>query len=77
MNVCIVCHPLVVIVPPVELVDTPSDPSVAYDMITIPLQPFHQVTYQSLAPQPQLPVLFAQLSQALLCQLIQPFHHNE
>lgn len=77
MNVCIVCHPLVVIVPPVEEGDIQSLPFVAYEIITTQLQPVHQVTYQSLAPQPQLPVLFAQLSQALLCQLIQPFHHNE
>ncbi len=33
---CIVCHPLVVIVPPVELVETPSLQSVAYEIITIP-----------------------------------------
>ena len=37
VNVCMVCPPLVVIVPPVELVDTPSLPSVAYDIITTQL----------------------------------------
>lgn len=42
MNVWIVCPPLVVIVPPVEEVDTQSLQSVAYDIITIPLHPLHQ-----------------------------------
>ena len=38
-KVCIVCPPLVVIVPPVELGDTPSEPSVAYEMTTTPEPP--------------------------------------
>ena len=42
---CIVCHPLEVIVPPVELVETPSLPSVAYEMITIPEPPTSPVVF--------------------------------
>lgn len=71
VNVCIVCDPLVVIVPPVELVETPSDPSVAYDMITIPLHPDHPLlpAYQPPPPQPVFAVQFCGDT-----PLSQPFH---
>lgn len=41
VNVWIVCQPLVVIVPPVDVGDTPSLPSVAYDIISKPLPPLY------------------------------------
>ena len=49
VNVCIVCPPEVVFVPPVELGETQSDPSVAYEIITIPL---HQVHHTHIAAHP-------------------------
>lgn len=49
VNVWIVCPPLVVIVQPVELVETQSDQSVAYDIITTHFHQVHPV------PQFQLP----------------------
>lgn len=55
VNVCIVCHPLVVIVPPVDVLDTPSDPSVAYEIITTHEPPVpHEPDPQP--PQPPQPV---------------------
>ena len=57
VNVCIVCHPLVVIVPPVEDVETPSDPLVAYEIITIPDHQAAQVVLtEPPPPQPEFAV---------------------
>jgi len=56
VNVWIVCHPLVVIVPPVEEVDTPSLPSVAYEIITTQEPPLAPVKFHCPAPQPPPPV---------------------
>lgn len=58
MKVCIVCPPLVVIVPPVEEGDTPSLQSVAYEIITIPVQPAHHTCVPAAPPHPPHP-LFA------------------
>ena len=54
VKVCIVFPPDVVTVPPVEDVETPSLPSVAYAMITTPSPPFPLVT--DLPPPPPPPV---------------------
>lgn len=45
VNVWIVCPQIVVIVPPVEVGDTPSEPSVAYETITTPLHPTSPVVF--------------------------------
>lgn len=51
VNVCIVCPPDVVIVPPVDVLETPSEPSVAYEIITIPEPHTSQVVLTD-APEP-------------------------
>lgn len=59
MNVWIVCQPLVVIVPPVEVGETQSLPFVAYEIITTQSQPLPPVAL--LLPPPPQPNQFVQL----------------
>lgn len=59
VNVCIVCPPLVVIVPHVELVDIQSLQSVAYDTITIPLHQLYHAVEAALDAPPQPQPVFA------------------
>jgi hypothetical protein len=81
VNVCIVCPPEVVFVPPVELGETQSDPSVAYEIIIIPSLPspplYVVVSLRDLAPLPQLPyvVAFAPF-QGLPLHQSPPTHHS-
>lgn len=53
-KVCMVCPPLVVIVPPVEDGEIQSDPFVAYETITTPL-PHFGVDLKDVAPPPPQP----------------------
>lgn len=55
VNVCIVCQPLVVIVHPVDVGSTQSLPSVAYDIITIPLHHAHHPRDDAPPPHPHPP----------------------
>lgn len=72
VNVCIVCPPLVVIVPPVELGEIQSEPLVAYEIIIIPLQPVpHQF---KLFHHPHHPPKFA--VPLLQTQVLLQFHHH-
>lgn len=59
VNVWIVCHPFVVIVPPVELVDIKSLQSVAYDTTTTHAHPVHHTIVAALAHHPHPHHLFA------------------
>lgn len=59
VNVWIVCHPLVVIVPPVEVGETQSLQSVAYEIITTQSQPLPPVAL--LLPPPPQPNQLVQL----------------
>ena len=59
VNVCIVYHPLVVIVPPVEVGDTQSLQSVLYAIITTQFQPLPPVAL--LLPPPPQPNQLVQL----------------
>lgn len=52
VNVWIVCPPLVVIVPPVDVGETPSLPSVAYEIITTHFHPVHPIHQFQLPPHP-------------------------
>ena len=56
VNVWMVCPPLVVIVQPVDVGETQSEPFVAYDMITIPEPQFHPFQFHPDPPPPPQPV---------------------
>lgn len=72
VNVWIVCPPLVVIVHPVEVGDTPSEPFVAYDNITTPEPPFPPAPDPP--PPPQPPPVFAVPAVPALAR---PTHHAQ
>ena len=72
VKVWIVCHPLVVIVPPVDVGDTPSEPFVAYERITTPEPPFNQAIPLHPHPHPQFPVLLP----AVPHPFVLLFHHT-
>lgn len=81
VNVWIVCPPLVVIVPPVDAVETQSDQFVAYDIITIPLHPEYQAANHALEthppPQPVFAVPALPFPVLYASQFPQPpVHHN-